>query len=97
MALDYKPVLDYCFTSASISKVITHTSEISDVSSFEIITDRSNIYAIPENFFNVTNTEFYEYESLKESVITPSKTLVGGKKDAISLLYTKDGENDDDS
>ena len=51
---------------------------------FGVITN-PNIYGVPENFFNVTGTEFYDYRELYEWD-EPAYTA-DGKKDAISLLF----------
>ena len=69
MALPSKPVLDYCFTSASLSRVMGDagggfTEKISDVNDFQVLFQNDNIFSVPEKFFNVTGTEFYEYKDL---------------------------------
>ena len=45
-----------------------------------------NIFSVPEKFFNVTGTEFYEYKELQPGV--KAKETPSGEKDAISLLYS---------
>ena len=43
---------------------------------------------MPEKFFNITGTKFYEYEELMDGV-TP-KITESGEPDAISLLYSNE-------
>ena len=54
------------------------------------MTSRANIYAIPEKFFNVTGTKFYEYNDLQESNQKDSDELSITPQDAISLLYSNE-------
>ena len=37
---------------------------ISDINDFSVLYQNDNIYSIPENFFNITGTEFYDYKEL---------------------------------
>ena len=64
MQLESKPVIDYCFTSQTISLVMysagaAFTENISDINDFHSLTSNTNIYAIPEKFFNVTDPDFF--------------------------------------
>ena len=61
-ALESKPIVDYCFVSASISQVMAwsqsrYEQKISDINGFKTpVKTLTKIHAVPENFFNVTGT-----------------------------------------
>ena len=40
------------------------TERISDINDFQVLFQNDNIYSVPENFFNITGTDFYEYKDL---------------------------------
>ena len=65
------------------------TERISDINDFQVLFQNDNIYSVPENFFNITGTDFYEYKDL-QSGVTATETA-SGQKDAISLLYSDEG------
>ena len=45
-------------------------------------------HAVPTNFFNVTSTEFFLYNSIQGGVGVDE---VSGKPDVVSMLYTDEG------
>lgn len=95
MELESRPVLDFCFTSAPFSDVIkkagqpTFYERISDILQFNIIFSNAKLIGVPENFLNVTGTDFYDYKEVQRHVEGTRKTA-DGKFDAISLLYSDD-------
>ena len=83
MALESKPVLDYCFTSTTLRSVlnsakIKNSKDFSDVSDFESIDkwNMNKIVAVPEKFLNVTGTQFLQIKDISDDKI-PSRTLDG--------------------
>jgi len=96
MSLDSKPILDFCIASANLNKVLEFATKnatdeaetyIEAINYFAYIDD-PNLLGIPENYFDVTGTEFYEINDIQGGS-NPSKTS-DGKPDVISTLYNDD-------
>ena len=70
-AKDSKPVLDFCFTSTTYDGVHNLAGAkkememmLGDVSNFVAITS-ADMNSVPPNFFNVTGTEYFLYDSIQ--------------------------------
>ena len=89
-----KPVVDFCFTAASIKNVMEKSSDgkasnaFLDVNDYSSEFQNTNLVAVPENFLNVTLDELYVYNELQSNVDYERTSI--GQKDAISLLYNED-------
>lgn len=87
---DSKPVLDFCFATASYETVCKHSggncvgTTVRDVTNFSS-NSAASFQAIPEDFFEVTGTDFFLYNDVQGGVDIDE---IGGKPNAIQLLYT---------
>ena len=68
MARSEKPIVDYCFASADMSRVLSRAAadtwvktQFSDISNFVVLSQEGKLTAVPRNYLNVTLDELYVY------------------------------------
>ena len=88
------PVLDYAFASYNLKDIMTNTGYsfyFTGIAGFH--TYDTKVHAVPENFLNVTDVEFYVPTSIEGGFSETNTTIDGNKIDAIGLLYSEENED----
>ena len=90
---DGNPVLDYAFVSWNVADFIVSGSGLNFAGMAGYASYGGTGHAVPENFLNVTDVEFYVPTSVQTGFSETNKTLDGEKVDAVGLLYSSEQED----
>ena len=90
---DGNPVLDYAFVSYNLEDIIVGDMSFNFAGMAGYSSYGTKVHAVPENYLNVTDIEFYVPTSTQGGFSDTNKTLDGEKVDAVGLLYSSENED----